>query len=349
MTHSSSSSTNSGLSSTLNHGTLSVPYEEIALESRRFKGDWSSAEQTIVLIFQIDPDEEPVLDASPNDTMFLGAEDDVVALEKAWELMPALKVMPAQNGEPVPLLLESLDLQETNQVGHWWRATGTYKYDNNRAFGGSASGMPEETSASDPADANDNTLDVIKLNFQVGGGTKHITQTLLPEQYKRNDDGDVIPDFKGAIGPTKDGITGADVVDNSLLVQITAYYRPSFVDFDFISTLKGLVGKVNSNQPFLGQNAGEVLLLGVSGGISVLDVTPLTFEFSIKENKSIEGGAAGDAFPAIDILGHAILDYIYERVFTEDGGGWEFQEPKYLQVHYWYDDEDMSVLGFGGS
>lgn len=314
----------------------SIAYEEISLESRKFQADWSSSTQTISIVFSIDPEDDPIL----ADPVFLGVSDDILAIEKAWTLLPVLKKIPSQSGNEVILGLNDVTIEEINQPEHLWKATGQYE------FRGDEGGSPGRL-----GDGED-VLNQIRINFNIGGGTRTMTKSLeVVSSEGRNDlvgppaPGDPpvpAPDLRNAIGVTKDSITGIEVPARSLNVDITAYYRPAYINFTFIDLVADLIGNYN-NDTFLGRPAGEVSLLNVTGGGTVFDIIPLTFSFSIERNVSNELDAG---FTTLTMLGQHKVDYIFEKEFDEDAET-VLQTPKYRYVHRVGHPKDFSVLGFG--
>lgn len=118
-------------------------------------------------------------------------------------------------------------------------------------------------------------------SFSTGGGTTHITQSLgTPNSVKVG--GGAGPDYKRAIGKTKDRIEGVDVFtpkfDWSRTVQ-----RPE-VTLAYKKTLSDMTGVVN-NDVFYGFAAGEVLYLGASGTFTQNEGWSITHNFSRQKNQ----------------------------------------------------------------
>lgn len=318
-------------------------FVEIVTESRSLNQTWRSSQQTITIAFQVisDPDHPDYIPPSFNYGEFMGDVDDVLVIEKAYTFFPRLKIIPDPDGYPIIMTFDSLRTEQMNNHG-WWKCSAEYKHDINEGFGGQQ-GMPDRPPSEE---AEDNVLPQIRMNFTLGGNTVHITKSSQVKSAEASTTAKVAnaPDLLGTIGVTKNGITGYDIVDDSLNIQITAYYRPSFINFKFIEKLKHLVGKTN-NAKFLGQAPGEVLFLGASGGGAVLDIIPITFDFSIKENVRDK---SDDSFPDLTAGGHEVVDYVFmDNIIEIEGFGIELMRPSFRYIHRVYEAASFKVLGFG--
>lgn len=312
-------------------------YVEILLESREINAGWNSVSQTITLGFQLDPA------ATPTDPghEFLGSATDVIALQRAFTLLPLFKILPDSDDNDVILTRNNLRLREKNNYG-WWIATCTYEF----SVEGGGSGGRGLAETPDPNVVADNVLDTIQLNFGSGSTpTKHITQSFSTNTVAAVGavgPAAVLPTLNRTIGATKDGIVGVDVPDNSLDIQVTAYYRPSFVNNAFITRFKNLKGKTNT-EVFLGQAIGEVLFLDWSGGGTIYDIVPITFTFSIKENQPTYSDGV---FPDASVLGHQLIEYMYVEK-AQVGPGINIQEPTYRVIHTIHSAASFADFGFG--
>ena len=100
------------------------------------------------------------------------------------------------------------------------------------------------------------------FEFDTGGGTQHVTQSKATISKKAASG--TAPDFKGAIGVTKDSVEGVDVV--APVMNFTGRYVTSGVTGNYIVGLYQLTGKTNAatwTASFAGVgvqfDAGEVL------------------------------------------------------------------------------------------
>ncbi len=309
-----------------------MSYVEILTESRGISMGRTSADQTIVVQFQLDPDTLPEYGLAS----FLGATDDVLALEFAYTLFPDGRWLPGSDGTDIFLVITTLRIEQVNNFG-WWKATAEYKYDSNTGQGSSGSTRPLP---------GDWTLPYIKIGFSVGNRTKNITQSLElidstqvigPLQRE-------LPCFDrtgNAIGVSEDNITGADIYSAGLELQITAYYFPQYITFTFLDLLATMCPSVNSD-PFLAYQPGEVLLKGCDGSATVVDIVPITFNVEIAKNIK---DRPDPPFPDLTCDGHHLLDYRYIKSLdpcAQQLG----QLPTFRFIHKVYEEKPFAALGF---
>lgn len=165
-----------------------------------------------------------------------------------------------------------------------------------------------------------------EFTFDTTGGTQHITQSLDTRQaIKYGIPAQPAPvNYNRAIGVSRDGVAGTDVVAPKLEFQLVRNFQG--MTLDYIRTCHMLTGSVN-DAPFYGYDAGELLFLGASGAPSQnnqANADPLvrvTFRFAGSPNKQDIDLVPDDA------NGNHLL-----RVPSK--GGWE-----YLWVFY-KDDVD---------
>jgi hypothetical protein len=122
------------------------------------------------------------------------------------------------------------------------------------------------------------------FSFDTGGGTQHITQSISTE-HSYAAAGQTAPDFKGAIGVTRDNVEGVDIALPVYNFSETHY----FDDADVTDTYKALLfhktGMYN-NDAFKGFSPGEVLFLGASGSKRGAGDWEITFRFAASQNRS---------------------------------------------------------------
>lgn len=121
------------------------------------------------------------------------------------------------------------------------------------------------------------------FNFDTGGGTKHITQSLSTIGKFPT----TAPDFGGAIEVDNEGnVNGVDIAMPVMNFSETHYFSPGRVSTSYKKRIAELTGCVNSGS-FKGYAAGEVLFLGASGsrrGKSSTDFWEITFKFAVSPN-----------------------------------------------------------------
>lgn len=301
---------------------------EVAYDSRSISATSSSVEQTFAVVFLLTEEEYNTIDP---DYDFLDSSDDIIALEAAYDFFPSYRLMPTSGGVAIAVALDSIKLDNVGYLK--WKAIATYKYDINTGVAGNSSG-------------SEIALEHIKINFAIGGGTRHITKSLEVLSSETVTDPDFVgpmplpPDNQGAIGVTKDGVTGYDVPDNSLRVQITGYFFPSAITLAYMNVVKGLCGKYN-NAEYLGAEIGEVLFHNATGGGTVVNIIPITFDFSIGENVVAQ---ADPGFTDLTCLAHDVVDYIYVPRY-DDTASVVLMYPKFRYVHRVAKPGNLALLG----
>lgn len=127
-------------------------------------------------------------------------------------------------------------------------------------------------------------------SFDTGGGTQHVTQSIATVGVYAAP-GIYPPNFKGAIGATKDGIEGVDISVPVYNFSETHYIGANLVTGAYKSTLFYLTGTVN-NGGFRGFSSGEVLFLGAGGAKRGQDDWEINYRFAASPN--VQGLQVGD-------------------------------------------------------
>jgi hypothetical protein len=127
------------------------------------------------------------------------------------------------------------------------------------------------------------------FSFDTGGGTQHVTQSLATiGAYSASGPP---PNFKGAIGVSRDSVEGVDITVPVYNFTETHYIDALLVTGAYKATLFYLTGTVN-NAPFRGFAQGEVLFLGASGSLRGQEDWEITYRFAASPN--VVGLAVGD-------------------------------------------------------
>lgn len=264
---------------------------------------------------------------------FLGATDDVLALEIAYSLIPLGRWLPGSEGNDLYLVLTDLAVEQVDNYG-WWKATASYKYDSNTGEGGGRSDIPGAK-----------TLPFIKIGFNVGGRTKTITQSLqvLSRDAVIGLANRPLPNvlLGNAIGLTEDAVEGAEVYSSGLTLQITAYYFPEYVTYAFLKYLVEAIPSTNADT-FLTFPPGTCLLQGCDGQATVTDVVPITFTVEVKPNILDQ---PDPPFPNLTCPGHSIIDYRYVKDLDE-AAQTLLKMPTYRIIHRGYRASLFANLGF---
>jgi len=131
-------------------------------------------------------------------------------------------------------------------------------------------------------------------NFETGGGTEHITQSLeTVGTYAAA--GETAPAFGGAIGVNGQGeVEGVDIHAAQFSFSETHIIDADTVTEAYINGLFDTTDKVNA-VPFRGMAAGQVLFLGATGSKRSEEDWEITFKFACSPNARnlVIGGITG--------------------------------------------------------
>ena len=179
------------------------------------------------------------------------------------------------------------------------------------------------------------------FNFDTGGGTQHITQSL--QTVARYPSG-TAPDFKGAIGVTHDSVEGVDITVPVYNFSETHYVPAAQVTAAYKAAVFQLTGRVNS-AAFKGFATGECLFLGASGSRRGAEDWEITFRFAGSPNRT------GLAVGAITGIAKKGWEYLWVRYAdAEDTGSHTLvKSPLGAYVERVYEEGNFSALGIGES
>ncbi len=178
------------------------------------------------------------------------------------------------------------------------------------------------------------------FSFDTGGGSQHITQSLSTvNKYVASG---TAPDFKGAIGVTKDSVEGVDITVPVYTFSETHILADADVDDTYKGKLFSLTGKTNDDT-FKGFAIGEVLFQGASGSKRGNGDWEITFNFAASPNKT--GLTVGD-ITAVAKKGWEYLWVRYEDAVDATAGAM-VKKPLAAYIEKVYDAGDFSDLGIG--
>jgi hypothetical protein len=179
----------------------------------------------------------------------------------------------------------------------------------------------------------------IEFNFDTGGGTQKITQTISPLSVTKY--GINAPDFKGAINVDNNSVNGVDIIVPVYSFSETRIVDNDDIDSAFKSALFNLTGKVN-NATWHGFAAGEVLFMGASGSRhGRRGDWEINYKFSASPNKT---NITIGSITGISKKGWEYLWVLYEKSTDQDC---LIQVPKAVYVHQVYEYGNFSALGLG--
>lgn len=180
------------------------------------------------------------------------------------------------------------------------------------------------------------------FGFDTSGRTLKITQsleTVWSDYPNRGPDDPPPPDYKGAIGVTKDKVEGVEIyVPNE---EWTENKRFAFVTRQYYDDLVELTGTVN-REPFWGFRAEEVLFLGATGRGNSENGWECQFKFAVSRRQENINICAGLTVPV-----KQGWDYLWVEYGSDDSNGRMVQVPKAAFVERVYRTGDFSKLGIG--
>jgi len=126
------------------------------------------------------------------------------------------------------------------------------------------------------------------LAFSTTGGTQRITQSRGTTAYVASG---TAPDFKGAIGVSKDAVEGVDIIAPVFSFQKTRTFPAYYVTNAYVKLLSDATGTINS-AAFLGFAAQEVLFVGAEGRQKSPD-QPWVITYHFKAGPNLTGITVG--------------------------------------------------------
>lgn len=177
------------------------------------------------------------------------------------------------------------------------------------------------------------------FTFDTTSGTSHITQSLSTiAKYPAS--GITSPDFKGAIGVTKDAIEGVDIITPVYRWSEQFHFLATTVDNAFKATVFNLTGKYNNNT-FRGFDAYEVLFEGVRGQQRGTGLWELNFYFAASPN------ATGLTVGSITGINKKGWEYLWVRYGEFADASVLVRRPICVIIEQVYEPGDFSLLGIG--
>ncbi len=146
------------------------------------------------------------------------------------------------------------------------------------------------------------------ISFDTSGGKAKVTQSLNTQIFPA--DGVEAPDFQGAIGVTKSGVEGAEVVEPALSFTVKKTLAAETVTTGFVKALSDLTGNYN-NDTFMGFEEGEVRFDGASGDQKQIG-QPVDVSFKFTRSKNVTDLTVA-GISGINKLGWQYLWVLYEE------------------------------------
>ena len=196
-------------------------------------------------------------------------------------------------------------------------------------------GMWEGTAVYAPEEEVEQEVGESTYRFSTGGGSQHITTSRGTTKYPAA----TAPDYKNAIGVTKDGVEGVDILVPKFEWSETHTIAAAAVTTAYIAILRKMTGKTN-NGAWQGYAQGEVLFLGAEGSKRGDGDWDITFNFAAGEN--VTGQTIGD----ITGIAKKAWEYLWIRFKdVEDTTAKAMvKQPQAVYVEKVYDEDDFSTL-----
>jgi hypothetical protein len=184
-----------------------------------------------------------------------------------------------------------------------------------------------------------------EITYQLGGETKHITQSLSTRGKTAagllvNGGSGTVTD-SGVIGVQKDSVVGADILVPVVTFSETHYFLRKDLTRSVRSKWEAMFARTN-NALFRGYAIGEVLFEGVSVTIkgSPDGVVPVTFQFRRRANTTAQdiGGIV------LDVKGWELVDMRYKDEKNTTTNRTE-KTPDKVLLHTVYEAGDFADLG----
>lgn len=206
----------------------------------------------------------------------LGPQDDLQVLEAVYDFVPIYRSFATYTGEISTLRIDQVTIE---QVLHdKWRVQCVYSL------------SPENVGEQgDPnkGDYQQWTQNFVQLGFNVASQQENVKMSLATFAcQKAFGVGGAVPypAFKPApIGLTTDGAEGTSVYKRLFSFNITSYFQPKQLDFQYVRRLFRIATTLNA-KTFLGFPRGSVLFLEASGSGDVYSEVPVTFDFQVQPN-----------------------------------------------------------------
>lgn len=236
----------------------------------------------------------------------MGSEDDIAIQAKVLAYSPLMYA---------GLFRQSMDLEH---VGYkLWNATVKYGPRKPRETG------PESGS----------------FSFDISAGTQHVTQSRrtvgrwgLPIREANG-----VPDYKGAIGVTKDSVEGVDIQVPTMNFSESYVLPAEMVTFAYVRALFHMTAKVNASS-FREFAAGEVLFLGASGSRRGEEDWDVNFKYAASPN--VEGVTIGD----IRDVKKRGWEYLWIQYIDSIDQGHLVKIPAFVYVEELFEEADFDAV-----
>lgn len=172
------------------------------------------------------------------------------------------------------------------------------------------------------------------------GGTRKIYQSLETRQsVGTGGSGGGAPNFNRAIGVTKDGVEGVDIVAPNLEITYTA--RRESVSHDYLLTLHEVTGGIN-NKEFFHFPIGSVLFMGADVTFRQAEGQTVVYKFSVAS------GGDKEVAPGLTLTDVYGWDYVWAVYKEQTDSGRTVKAPYAAYDEQVYTLRDFDRLEIGG-
>jgi hypothetical protein len=184
------------------------------------------------------------------------------------------------------------------------------------------------------------------LQFELTGGTSHVTQSKETIAAYPGDGYTSAPNFNGAINVDRSTVHGCDIHTPGGQWSETYEVPIAKLTMAYEVIVKNLKKTPVNGYPFRGRAAGEVLFLGMSGAISSVDPRFYTLTWRFAEEANITGLTVQGITQPINKEGWQYVWYLY-RQQVDSTSITTVQYPIAAYVERVYDYGDFSILNIG--
>lgn len=269
-----------------------------------------------------------------------GPDDDLLALEAAYIILPPWRRVPLYDGNHLFLVLVKLNV--TRIAPDVWKLEVGY---GPPEFGGSGAGGYSQPQNVGPNVGEQNWTDrfvQVSVNSEAITENKKLSLRTIACQKAVGAANQTVPYPSGKpapIGWTIDEVAGSDVFVRSFEFSLTAYFRPDEYNFAYVRRLYRMATLLN-HDTFCGFPAESVLFLGHSAAGDVYSLIPVTFNFAMKPNFKLSQTEATVLMDPNEDDPAKMFDRYYEPYFPDAGGtapggalsGWSEIDYSYLPV-----------------
>ena len=217
-----------------------------------------------------------------------GKNDDVIALQAAYSILPAFFIMPKYDGGFTPLVISSINL---SMVDHdKWDVEVTYKQPE---YGEGSGGSNVNTAEYGPQvqdatiDGEPETEKYVQLAINISSVGVQTLQSLSLLNQETHPDAPTAAVYtvgkSAPIGQTREEVLGTEKYAREFSFTVTDYKEPTKMSFLNARKLYRLITTLN-DRPFFKFPPGSVLFLEAEGQGDIASSVPFNYTFQVRPN-----------------------------------------------------------------